>query len=477
MRSLTKKEGSVGLLALVGLGLFGSILLWLTGAQFGKRTYSFIVVFDNANGMKVGSSVVFRGSGVGKITRVVTASNRVEVVIEITQSNLVMDSKSKISVNQSGLIAGESSVAIIPKTELSDEALKLDPLASNCNNQIIICNGSRIKGDFGVSVNELLLGTQKASKLYTSEEFFNNINSLAKNSSEAAAGIAKLTREFSGITGDIREFTANTNRTVERIGDAATIASLSTSQAAFQIGGTAEQYGTTGVQLNQLLANVNSLVVENRGTLATTLNDLSQTSSALRATVVELRPALDQFASGQILQNLETLSANAAEASRNLRDVSGAVNNPTTLVMLQQTLDSARVTFNNVQKITADLDELTGDPQFRSNLRQLINGLGNLVSSSEQIQQQMQVAQQLQQITPAIAYPANPLAINPVPSPALTPTPSPFPEATPSPPIWGINSSQLANNYPNNYLNNYPNNYQVLPRRELNMPNNLDRTP
>ena len=466
MRSLTKKEGSVGLLILVGLGLFGGIILWLTGAQFGKRTYSFIAEFKNANGMKVGSSVVFRGSAVGKITKVITASNRVEVVIEIIQSDLVMDSNSTISVNQSGLIGGESSVAITPKIELSDEALKLDPLARNCNNQIIICNGSRIKGDFGVSVNELLLGTQKASKLYTSDEFFENINNLAKNASDAAAGVAKLTREFSGITGDIRDFTVNTNRTVSQIGDAATIASLSTSQAALQIGSTVDQYGTTGVQLNQLLANVNGLVIENRGTLATTLNDLSQTSSALRTTVVELRPTLDQFTSGQILQNLETLSANAAEASRNIRDVSGAVNNPATLVMLQQTLDSARVTFNNVQKITADLDELTGDPQLRNNLRQLINGLGNLVSSSEQIQQQMQVAQQLQQIAPATANSPNPLILsNPIPTPSATPTPSFIPEATPRVPVWGISSPQLANNY------------QVLPRRELNLPTTLDRTP
>jgi len=43
-----------------------------------------------------------------------------------------------------------------------------------------------------------------------------------------------------------------------------------------------------------------------------------------------------------------------------LRDVSNALNNPTNLLVLQQTLDSARVTFQNTQKITSDLDELTG---------------------------------------------------------------------------------------------------------------------
>jgi len=48
--------------------------------------------------------------------------------------------------------------------------------------------------------------------------------------------------------------------------------------------------------------------------------------------------------------------------SANLRDISNALNSPTNLLVLQQTLDSARVTFQNAQKITSDLDELTGDP-------------------------------------------------------------------------------------------------------------------
>jgi len=63
------------------------------------------------------------------------------------------------------------------------------------------------------------------------------------------------------------------------------------------------------------------------------------------------------------------VSANAAQASANLRDISNALTGPTNLLVLQQTLDSARVTFQNAQKITSDLDELTGDPAFRENIR------------------------------------------------------------------------------------------------------------
>jgi phospholipid/cholesterol/gamma-HCH transport system substrate-binding protein len=38
---------------------------------------------------------------------------------------------------------------------------------------------------------------------------------------------------------------------------------------------------------------------------------------------------------------------------------------------------------------------LTGDPAFRNNLRQLVNGLSTLVSSTEQMQQQVQIADTL----------------------------------------------------------------------------------
>jgi phospholipid/cholesterol/gamma-HCH transport system substrate-binding protein len=121
----------------------------------------------------------------------------------------------------------------------------------------------------------------------------------------------------------------------------------------------------------------------------------------------------------KLISNLETLSANAAQTSANLRDVSVTLNNPTTITMLQQTLDSARATFENTQKITSDLDELTGDPKLRENLKRLINGLSGLVSSTQQLQQQAEISQIL--TAPVVQSPltqpaATPQSIEPVPT-------------------------------------------------------------
>ena len=99
-----------------------------------------------------------------------------------------------------------------------------------------------------------------------------------------------------------------------------------------------------------------------------------------------------------MLENLETLSANAAEASQQLNDITKTLNDPNNILVLQQTLDSARVTFENTQKITSDLEDLTGDTQFRQNLKELVNGLSGLVSSTEQIEQQVKFAATLDSV-------------------------------------------------------------------------------
>jgi len=152
---------------------------------------------------------------------------------------------------------------------------------------------------------------------------------------------------------------------------------------------------------------VNGLLSTNRSNLVSTLDNINVITTQLRTTVTNLDPIVSQVQQGQLLRNLEILSANSAQASANLRDVSTALNSPSNLTVLQQTLDSARATFQNVQKITSDLDELTGDPAFRLNLRNLVNNLSGLVSSSQQLQQQAQLAQILTPIAQASADSSN----------------------------------------------------------------------
>jgi phospholipid/cholesterol/gamma-HCH transport system substrate-binding protein len=443
------REGSVGLLFLLGIGLFVGLVLWLQGIYFARGNYQFFITFKNAEGMQIGTPVRYRGVTVGRIVGIDPKPNGVDVLVEINQRDLVIPRNVRVESQQSGLI-GENSVNIIPITEVTADLRNVEPFDPNCNQkQLIICNNSRLQGETGATIDQLINASVKFANLYSDPQFFNNINTALANTSKAAEGVAVLTRDLSGLTQSVRQdlgsvsnaadaigrtvdrfavtadklslttdrFNVTADRvtrtadqvsnqfgiTANRIGRSADQITLTTNQlgssfnqTAGKVNSSLDEFRSTTNQVNGLVSNLNSLVTNNQGAIVGTLNNLQQTSEELRVAVGKLSPSLDRISQGQLIQNLETLSANAVEASANLRQASSSLNDPTVILSLQQTLDSARVTFQNAQKITSDLDELLGDPKLRQNLRNLINGLSGLVSSTQELEQQVEVAQFLQ---------------------------------------------------------------------------------
>jgi phospholipid/cholesterol/gamma-HCH transport system substrate-binding protein len=408
MRSRTFREGSVGLLLLAGLGVFGLILLWLNRVTTSQRSYKVIIEFANATGMQKGTLVRYRGVKVGNISKIQPGLNNVEVEVDISQPELKIPRDVLVETNQSGLIS-ESIIDITPKATLIQATDVAKPTEKNCNPQIILCNGSRLKGQVGISVDELIRSSTALSVAYSNPKFYNNVNKTLETASGAAASVAALSRELQVLSKNAQQQLGTFSATANSVQRATDKLSTSTNQTVNQFGTTARQFSTTATefsttaktisstanQAKSLVTNLDNLVTTNRSTLVGTLNNLSQASDQLRVTVSSLSPTVNRFTQGKLLENLETLSANAAQASTNLRDATKSFNDPTNRLLLQQTLDSARVTFENTQKITSDLDELTGDPAFRNNLRQLVNGLSTLVSSTEQMQQQVQIADTL----------------------------------------------------------------------------------
>lgn len=405
MRSRTVREGSVGLLILLGLALFGGLILWLRGFNPGNRTFKATVDFANVAGMQTGATVRYRGVNVGTITAIAPGPNGVAVTIELTPSDLVIPRDVLIEANQSGLI-GETFIDMTPQKPLPEGTKIATPLDPRCNPNLIVCDKARLQGQIGVSVDELLRSTIRFASVYTDPAFVANLNAATRNTAIAAGELAQLSRSFSTLPASIKQQLNTLSATANSVAISANQTANKFGNTADQFGGTAVQLSRTAAQYSQLATSLNSLVVENRTSLVGTLNNFSQTGNQLRTTVNSLIPTLNRVNSGKLLQNLEILSANAAQASANatqasanLRDASARLNDPKTVLVLQQTLDSARATFQNTQKITSDLDDLTGDPAFRSNLKNLVNGLGKLVSSTEQLQEQIQMAQVLEPLS------------------------------------------------------------------------------
>jgi phospholipid/cholesterol/gamma-HCH transport system substrate-binding protein len=77
-----------------------------------------------------------------------------------------------------------------------------------------------------------------------------------------------------------------------------------------------------------------------------------------------------------ILSNLNVASADAAKATKHVRNVTAALDNPKTVADLQATLTNAKQLTDRWSAVGGDVSKLTGDPRFLDGIRSLSIGLG-----------------------------------------------------------------------------------------------------
>jgi phospholipid/cholesterol/gamma-HCH transport system substrate-binding protein len=371
MRSRTLREGSVGLLIIFGVLLFGGLALWIRGVTLGKQSYQIIADFPDVNGITIGDGVRYRGLQVGRVNDIQPSTNGVDVVIEIDSTNLLIPQDATLIARSSGLI-GDTFIDIIPESTLPAKVANMKPVGSNCDSSQIICDHARLKGEKGINLDDLLPYTYRFSKAYGEPEFVAKVDTAVANAGLAAAEVAHLTKNTTALVNQLQQEVDSTSQ------------ELVTTAQAFQ---------TTAKQVNQLTNNVEQLIAQNESNLTTTLESISTTSDRLQTLVAKIDKTVDAADTEKLAQNLNELTTNAVVASDNIKNITASFGSDQGLVSLQKTLDSARVTFDNSQKITSDLESITGDPAFLKNVRDLVNGLSNLVSTSQQLEQQIQTSQ------------------------------------------------------------------------------------
>lgn len=121
--------------------------------------------------------------------------------------------------------------------------------------------------------------------------------------------------------------------------------------------------------------------------------DLKQVTQDARISFKELQSA------AQAVERAGVKVGNAADATTGM--IRGNQQNlRSALLRLNTTLDTAQATFVAFRKVATDLDQITGDPQIREDLKRLIRGLGKLISMSEEIRFQIeQLAREIQSET------------------------------------------------------------------------------
>ncbi|MEM8604112.1 MAG: MlaD family protein [Cyanobacteria bacterium P01_H01_bin.121] len=368
MRSRAFREGSVGLLILGGAGLFIWLILWVRGIGLGNQSYEVTAAFEDTRGVQVGTILRYRGVGIGKATTVTPKSDVVEVTIRISQPNLLIPSQSIIEAQNTAFL-GESLMDVIPLDTLPTDIDLAGPTDPQCVPEIILCDGSQVEGVALADISDLIRATNQLANVFTDPRLLSKVDRITTNAVVATEGIAGLGDDLS-----------NLSQTAENEIDRVTLAVDAVTAAA-------DQVNTTVTQANDILT-------ENRSAIAATLGNFSRASDSLITALDNLDPIIGEVRNSELVSNFEQFSSNARRASAQILVATRALNNPGNLQVLQETLDSARVTFQNAQKITADLDEVTGDAYTRRNLRILINALGELFASADDLEQQIQALQE-----------------------------------------------------------------------------------
>jgi phospholipid/cholesterol/gamma-HCH transport system substrate-binding protein len=386
MRSRTLREGSVGLLILLGVGLFGGLVLWLRGISPGNRSYRIEVELQDASGIEVGSAVRYRGVKVGTITALRTDTDHVWVTVTISPATLVIPRQSIIETTQSGFIGQVFLDFRPPDTQLMAQASSLSPFQPSCNPELILCDGDRVSGKLGANFDALIRSTTEIAELLNQSKLIESASTTLATANTTLGNANTTLNRFERTAADL------------------SIAARSINQLALDAKGQLRQLeglGTATTAVTTAANQVTSLVQTNQGSIRTSLTNLNAAGQDLRGAINDLKPFISRLNQGKILANLELLADNGAAAAANLKSLSGTLNNPITILGLAQALDSARATFVNTQKITNDLQQVTGDATFRKNLLNLIRGLSRLVSSSQELEQHL-VALQQSQVQPGV---------------------------------------------------------------------------
>ncbi len=388
------RQSIIGLMLLVSLGLLGLFILWVRNASFGSRSYQAKIIFPNSGGMTPGTRVAYRGVKIGQIATVEPTTEGVEIGVEIATERLI-PSNSRIEATQAGLV-GETSIDITPLQSLPPQADIAKPLDPDCDPSLIICNGSVLQGEGKLDVNALIRSLLRISNIISDPEVTTVIRSIAQDASDSLGEIAGLLEEAkqSGSVNNLNSTLASVDRAADR---------LSSLLAEVEQKGSVDTFNSTLASVGGAAKEIRVFLAANEINLAATLDSVTQTSDQIRATTKSITPVIQRVEQGQLLDNLEALTANTAKLTGNLQNFSANVDNSQNILLLEQTLNSARSAFENIQKITSDLDELTGNPELRQDLQQLIQSLSDLTSSTQLLQQQVEYNRSFKRIAAKIA--------------------------------------------------------------------------
>ncbi|MCP9800800.1 MlaD family protein [Synechococcus sp. RedBA-s] len=282
--------------AIVGFSLLAAVVggagfwFWLRGISLSQNNWMLKVSFQDAAGLADRSAVIFRGVQVGSVRKIRTTSAAVLAELEISDPTLRLARPTLAQVQTGSLLGGDAQVSLISTGNPLPEDGPL-PRAKDCDNTVMVCAGSELKGVTAASLNSV---TELMQRL---------------------------------------------------------LAQVDEKQIVEEMARTTRSFDATSKEATQFLQRAQVLVAE------------------LKRSVGKADP---------ILANLNVATAEAAAASRHVRNVTAALDNPKTLAQLKTTVGNAERLTARIDAVGGDVNKLTSDAVFMDGVRSVAVGLGQL---------------------------------------------------------------------------------------------------
>ena len=311
-----KREVKLALTAIVAV----VILIW--GINFLKakalfdRNNVFYGIYDRVDGLKVSSSVIYRGYSVGQVSAIQFTGERYDkVLVQFTVGKKLQISSNTIAAIRSADLMGSKAINLIPgdATELELGIMEqlnkqLEPLKKKAETVMVSLDTvlMALQEIFSEDANGNIRGSLKSVSrtLDNVEHASGTLNDLLANESSR---ISKILENINSITGNLENSNANITRSLDNI------TGISDSLKAVNLANTVRY-------LNSVLAQTDSIVMKinrGKGTLGGVVNDrdlyynLTAVSENLNKLLTEFRQnpkrfvnlSLFDFSSGKSTQD------------------------------------------------------------------------------------------------------------------------------------------------------------------------------
>ena len=255
--------------------IFGGILLFLIGFNFlngtslFKSENSYFAVYDNVEGLQVGTKVTISGLAVGKVAQIDFLPNTSKILVSFTLRNDISFSKNSVAeLYEAGLIGGKS-IAILPVYDNASKLKDGDTLQAS------------IKPGLTDVVNQQIAPLQQKleSVLVNADALFTGVNQVLnqegrENLSVTLNDLSKTVKNINAVAGSLNQVLSKQDKNLNTtLNNLATISDnmnqLSDSLVQSNIKQSIDNFETTLIKLNGLLANLE----EGKGSMGKLLKD------------------------------------------------------------------------------------------------------------------------------------------------------------------------------------------------------------